>query len=629
MNKTTDKHNDETEIQMLIEQAVQTGIKRDYTAACKILEGALLAKSEFLKEHTTYLYKIYLLLCRAYTALHKAAHAIFYGKQCTALPDADAQSYFFLGRAYHTGNDYNKAIEAFQKSLELQPNTLTTLAFLAQSYLKAKMAEEAVATFETALKLAPNNKRLNNAYLNSLFVLAVRNFKNGSYELARQMFTFIINNNVDGVAPRLYLAHTLKALHAYPEALTQYEAASVFAPDDPAFQWYKALTLLQMHEVEAAAEVLASVGLQIEGDSMTEQFLALGVVRQHIQKGDWAKAIIAGRLYMKSFGASVEMHLLLAEAQKNLKKINLSLNHYSRALELDAENPLIYYAIMELLTEHYRWDSMQKCILIAEKISGIDPDDLYYYKVITAAHIDNPPEEVLPHLQALVQSEKYAGNRFVYNALGICYVKLGLADIAVHWYEKSLAIDPQNEEAQIGLIACAEQLDNSAALAQNYASYFQSYPTNIPLRREYISFLNKSENWAELVQQLEILSKQTKEAHTNDLAFALRKNGEYRRAAILYRDMLKAAPHETMPLHNFVYCLDKLGQTTAALNLLQLARNTFGENQDTMIIEGILNLHCNRSEAAIRLFQYVAEKDPTNEVACRYLEQIKCKSGKF
>lgn len=621
MNKKTKQA--ENQVRSAIEEAIQAGIKRDYQTAVKLLENLLITKIEFLKQNNSYLYRIFLLLSRAYTALNKANRAVFYAQKCIDFQNADFQSFFFLGRAYNIAKNYKLAIKAFQKSLELNPNKIESLAMLGQAYLKAKRFEEAVSTFEKALELAPENKQIHAAYLNSLFVLAVRNFKNASYELARQMFTFIINNNVDGVAPRLYLAHTLKAMKAYPEALSQYEAAALFAPDDPAFQWYKALTLLQMHEVQAASEVLTKLGVNIEGDSVTEQFLALGVVRQHIKEGDWSKAIVAARLYMKSFGPTVEMHMLIAEAQKQLKKINLSLNHYSRALELDPENPLIYYAIIDLLMENYRWDSMQKILLSAEKLPNFDPDDLYYYKVITAAHIDNPPEEVLPHLQALVQAEKYATSYFVYNALGLSYVKLGLAELAIRWYKKTLEQKAHEEEAQIGLIACYEQLENKEYLAENYKSYFENYPTNVSLRREYISFLNKNEDWAELVKQLEILSLQSHELHNNELAFALRKNGEYRRAAVLYRDMLKETPNEKLALHNLAYCLDKLGQSDAAITLLKVARNTFGENADSMIIEGILCLRSNRKEEAIRVLQYVAEKDPKNDVAIAYLRQAK------
>lgn len=606
-----------------INQAFKAGVGRDYASATKVLETLLITESEFLKANEDYFLEICLLLCRAFSACRKPVRAIFYGRLCIKSPKADSASFLFLGRAYLLTNDYRRAIICFEEALKIKPKNADALAMLAYTYLKARRTELAVSTFEKALELHPQDPKLNAAYLNALFVSAVKNFKNGSYELARQMFTFVINNGHDGVAPRLYLAHCLKGLKAYPEALTQYEAAIQFAPDDSSLQWYKALTLLQMQEFQAASEVLASVGLNIESDSVTEQFLALGVVRQHIQKGEWARAVVAGRLYTKVFGASAEMHMLIGEAQKKLGHIENALNHFSRALELEGENPIIYYAIFELLSDNYRWDTMQKAIVNTEKNVDFDKDDLYFYKVITASHIDNPPEEVLPHLQALVQTENYATNHKVYNALGNCYVKLGLAEIAESWYKKSLDQNPKDEEARIGLIACYEQLENEALLQKAYAEYFPDFTSNTPLRLEYIDFLKMNQKWEELVSQLEILARLTKENKNAELAYALRKNGDYRRAALIYRDMLKSRPKDSIILHNLVYCLDKLGQTKIALNLLRLARQTFGENHDTMIIEGILSLRCKQKIEAIRLFQYVIEKDPKNEVAKQYLLEAK------
>lgn len=620
--KNTEEKDAEIIIRTQIDESVQAGIRRDYPTAIKILENLLITQIAFLRKNEGYLYRIHILLSRAFAATGDAARAVFYGKAAAKFSGADSMVFFFLGRAYFLNKQYRQAISCFETVLKTEPNNTAALAMAAYAYLKAKRVESAIELFEKALTLEPQNPKLNAGYLNALFVSAVKNFKNGSYELARQMFTFVINNGLDGVAPRLYLAHTLKAMKAYPEALTQYDAATQFAPEDTSLQWYKALTLLLMHEVQAATEVLASIGLNLEGDSVTEQFLALGVIRQHIQKGEWQRAIVAGRLYSKTFGASTEIHMLLAEAQKNLGHIDHALNHYSRALELSENDPIVYYAIFELLSEHYRWDTMQKAIINAEETTDFNENDLYFYKVITAAHIDNPPEEVLPHLQALVQSEAYAFNHQVYNAMGTCYVKLGMPDIALRWYTKTLEQYPNDEEAKIGIIACHEQMENSPLIDQSYREYFQQFPDNVPLREEYVSFLQKEKNWGEVVSQLETLANLTRENKDFELAFALRKNGDFRRAAILFRNMLKTRQNEPILLHNLAYCLDKLGQTDTAITILQLARQTFGENHDTMIIEGILCMHCNRKAEAIRLFQYVAEKDPKNEAAIRYLKQV-------
>ena len=617
--KNTHFETSEVIISQCLTEARQAGVKRNYPKAITILEDVLLNETTFLKTHTSYLYKIYLLLCRAYTAISNHNRSVMYGKLLIHIAPNDWQAFFFLGRAFLLRKAYKKAIYCFEKTLRLKPNQLETLALLGYAYLKAHFTDDAIAIFEKALEIAPNSERLHNGYLNALFVSAVHHFKNSNYELARQMFTFVIGEGIDGVAPRLYLAHTLRSLKAFPEALTQYEAAIQFAPKDPSLHWYKALTLLQMHDVQAATDVLSALGLPIETDSISEQFLALGAIRQHIQKAEYSRAIVAARLYTKAFGTSPEIHLLTALAQKNLGHVKLAVNHYLRAQELEPENPVIYYGLFDLFCDTYNWDAMQKLLTNADKIQLVDADDLYFYKVITAAHIDNPPEQVLPHLQALVQAEKYATNSLLYNALGTCYIKLNMPELANTWYAKTLNKNSNDEEALIGLIACSEQDGNTKEISKRYTTYFLHHPTNLELRREYIQFLYSQKNWNLAINELETLALQSGRNHDTELAYALRKNGNYKRAALLYQHMLKKNPSEKILLHNFVYCLDKLGQTKAAIQLLQLARQTFGEHEDSLIIEGILCLHYNRKEDALRLFQYVAEHNPQNEIAKKYI----------
>ncbi|PIE98287.1 MAG: hypothetical protein CR988_04125 [Treponema sp.] len=609
-----------------IYEAIKAGKRRDYKTAIRILED--LVAAGFAEVQSTPISsggekhpEIYLYLSRAWNAAKQPVRAIVFGKAYVSRCADDPAGWFFLGRAYLANEDYTKAAATFEKSLRIRPNNIEAMSMLGMSYLKGKQSKQAREIFEKALKIDPDNKRLNNGYMNALFVESIHLFKAGNFEIARQMLTFAINNGVDGVVPRLYLAHILRSMKAIPEALSQYNAAISFAPDDPALQWYPAAMMLEMGDMQGAIEKLAKVGFQIEDKSLSEQFLAMGVVRQHIKNGEWARAIEAGRLYTKAFGSTVEIHLLLAEAQKKIGKTDLALNHYNRALEIEPANRHIYYAVFDLLQEKFMWDSLQKAIVTAEKANCCEPKDLYYYKVITAAHIDNPAEEVLPHLQAFVKTEEHAANYLIYNAIGICYIKLGMPELAVNWYKKTININQNDEEANIGLIACYEALTEYDELYKTYNNYLSNWTDNLSIRMDFAEFLKTTNRWQDLCKQLETIAVQAKKNLDLDIAVAYRKSGDFRKAAILYRKMLRQKPEEKVLLHGLVYCLDKMGQITPAINLLQAARKTFGEKNDSMIIEGILCLRAKKRDDAIRLFQYVAEKEPENKIAAEYLTQ--------
>ncbi|UTC89224.1 tetratricopeptide repeat protein [Treponema denticola] len=619
-------------VNALINEAIEAGKKRDYKTSILILENLA---AEGLAEVSSPFYgekkgnpEIYLYLSRAWAAVNNYGRAIAYGKAYVKRCSSDSASansdlpmgFFFLGRSYLAAGQYDRAVYCLEKSLKLNPHPLETRAMLGSAYLKWKKPRLARETFEEALKFAPSDTKLNAGYLNSLFVEGVYELRNGNADMARQMFSFAIKNGIDGVAPRLYLAHALKMEGYLPEALGQYEAACEFEPDDPALKWYPAMIKMQLGDAAGAAEDFAKLGIEIPDDGVSDRFFAMGVIKKHMERGDYSRAAVAARIFIKTFGSDAEIRLLAAEAQRSMGNTNTALGHYKCALEHEPENPYPHYGIMLALQEAYRWEELSAAILRAEASGVCDADDIYYYKIITAAHIDNPPEEVLPHIQALIQNGR--ADSAIFNAMGCCYIKLNMPDLALNWYERALSINEKDEEAKIGIIASYENLQLHKEADEAYNSYLNEWGKNIYIRRDYVLFLEKCERWEDAGNQLEILMSQGKKVNFDpDLALFRRKAGQYQKAAILYRKMLRAKPEERLLLHNLVFCLDKMGQTKVALDLLKAAEKMFGIKTDSMLIKGILQMRLKKKEEAIKTFQYILEKEPKNKHAAEFLEK--------
>ena len=608
-----------------IAEAVEAGKKRDYKTAIRILEN--LAAQGFAEDSSPFSGsgkggnpEIYLYLSRAWTAEKNYGRAAAYGKAYTKRRPEDPAGFFFLGRAYAAAGFFDAAARCFEKSVKLNPRSLEARAMLGFVYLKGKKARLARRVFEEALKYAPSDRRLNNGYLNALFVEAVYELKNGSPDMARQMFTFVIKNNIDGVVPRLYLAHALKMQGYLKEAYSQYEAASEFAPQDKTLKLYPAMIKLEMGDAAGAAEDLAELGIQTPEDQISGQFIAMGAVKKHLEKSEFSKASYAAKVYIRSFGSSAEIRLLAAEASRASGNIKTALNHYKCAIKDDPKSPYPHYGILLTLQESYQWKELPAALRRAEASGACAPDDIYYYKTITEAHIGNRPEKPLSCLQALIKNR--TPDSALFNALGCTYVKLDMADIALNWYEKALQVSPKNEEALVGKIACYETLALNDKAYAAYTAYLCKWDKNIYVRKDFVLFLEKLNMWEEAADQLEILMGQYPQAQfTPDLALFRRKAGQYQKAAILYRKMLKAKPEERGLLHNLVFCLDKMAKTKIALSLLQAARNLFGIQPETFLIEGILLLRLKRKEEAVRAFQYIVEKYPKNTQAAELLKR--------
>ena len=73
----------------------------------------------------------------------------------------DVDGWLMLGRSYQTLEDYNQAIAAFEKAVQLQqgrdPQTLVALAIALMEQQGGDMSDRAASLFENALALDPNN----------------------------------------------------------------------------------------------------------------------------------------------------------------------------------------------------------------------------------------------------------------------------------------------------------------------------------------------------------------------------------------------------------------------------------------------------------------------------------------
>ncbi len=615
-------------VKALLTKAINAGKKRDYKKAIKILEE--LVAHGYAESSSPFDSKskgnpeIYLYLSRSWTAEKNYTRAIAYGHAYVKCVPNQAMGWFFLGRTYILAEEYNKAVFALEKANKLAPQSIEIKAMLGTAYLKWKKASLARQVFEDALKYAPKSEKLNTGYLNALFIEAVHEFRTGDVNLAGQMFDFVIKNNVDGVAPRLYFAHALKMQNRLEEALVQYEEACKRAPNDKALAWYPAMIKMELGDHEGATEAISKLDIEIPNDGVSEQFFMIGAVKKHLETKDYKRAAQAARFYIRNFGSSEEIRLLAAEAQKGLGNINKALNHYKCALKENPQSPYPHYGIMLALQESYRWQELSSEVLRAEASGSLDEEDIYYYKIITAAHIDNPPEEVLPHLQALIQQGR--ADTAIFNAMGCTYIKLGMPELALNWYQKTLDLNPDDEEARIGIIAVYEAQVLNKELYKSYTEYLNKWKSNIYIRRDFVLFLENSEKWEEAGNQLEVLIGQTKGLNFEpQLARFRRKAGQYQKAAIIYRKLLLNNPKEAILLHNLVYCLDKMSKTKIAVELLQAARKAFGLNLESYLIEGILQMRLKKKVEAIRIFQYILEKEPNNKHAKNFLAKIEKK----
>ena len=609
-------------------KALQAGKNRDYKKAIAILEDLAARGSadgaDPDEEDSAGHPEIYLYLSRSWHAEKMYSRAAVCARSYIDLKPEDGSGWFFLGRSYFADGMYERAIRALHKSVSLNPSSIDARTLLGMACLKGRKPTLARVVFEEALALSPDDPRLNQGYLNALFVDAVRTYKRGDSESARQMLTFLINNDIDGVVPRLYLAHALRDLGYLPEALSQYEAAIQFAPDDVVLQWYPASVLLAMGETAKAAEIIGSLGETLPEGEGSDRMISMQIIRTHLEQKEWPAAAQAARSYIKTFGSDARVHALMGEAQRNLGNSDEALNHFISALEMDKQNPAPHYGIFMVLLETHDWVKLQNELVMAER-AGCDAEIIQYYRVLCGANLDADPQTLLPGIQEQVHIHGAVPELVV--ALARTYFRLGLADLAVGWYQKAIEIDADDEEAHLGFIACCEELEDAAALRDAYRNYLAHWNDNSDIRNEFIRHLAANEQWGEAADQLETLSVfEPAVSHERQLAFFRRKAGQYRQAAILYRNMLRSKPDDRAILFNLVFCLDRMGETASSLALIHEANRVFKTDVESLLIEGRLLARSGDFDKALVLFRKVIDAFPRDtrgwqEIADIYRKQ--------
>ncbi len=554
--------------------------------------------------------EIYLYLARAWHAEGMYARSVSCARSYIALNPSDGSGWFFLGRSHFAAGSFARAVGCLKKSIEVAPSSIDARTLLGMAYLKGRKPTLARQAFEAALTLAPDDARLNQGYLNALFVEAVRTYKLGDAESARQMLTFLINNDIDGVVPRLYLAHALRDLGYLPESLGQYEAARQFAPDDESLRWYPAQVLLEMGDTAAAGEILTELGETSGAAELDPCAISMRIIKGHLDREEWPQAAQAARNAIKTFGSDARFHALMGEAQRNLGNREQSLNHFRRALDLEKGNPAPWYGVLMVLLAARDWPTLKTELARAER-AGCDAESIRYYRTLAEANLDADPQSLLPLVQREVH--EHGAVPELVQALAHTYYRLGLSELAIGWYQKALALDPEDEASSLGYIACCEDLGDAEALKQAYRDYLSSWGDNSKIREEFIRFLVSGETWEEAADQVEALERFAPIGqYDRQLAFYRRKAGQFRQAAILYRKMLRAKPDDRALLANLVFCLDRMGETKSAVAIMREANKIFKPDAGSFLIEGRLLARSDDFDGALAVFRRVIDKYPAD-----------------
>lgn len=251
-----------------------------------------------------------------------------YLKQAEVAAPKAAEVHLAWGRFYLGEKQFEKAEASFKLARDLNPKAVPPLLELGDLYLRdTTRRNEAAQSFAAAMALEPGNK------------FAVYSFGVASAMLGRR-----------------------------DDALKAFEKAAQLAPQDPAP--LRAAGRLYL-ETGATEEALKAFDL---GLKRQPNFVPLMLDRSDAlaQQGKWTEAIRQLTAAVRAAPSSSEVHLKLGDAYQGAQKWDKARSAYTKAIELNGNNPLAYNNLAWMLLQ--QGGSPEKAVEAASKAVALSPE---------------------------------------------------------------------------------------------------------------------------------------------------------------------------------------------------------------------------------------------------------------
>ncbi len=229
-----------------------------------------------------------------------------------------ADAHYHLGLSYYRKAKFDRAIAAFQQTLKRLPRDADARVKLGMAYYKKGEASRAVEEYENALEIQPNNvEALNN------------------------------------------LGMAYDELGGFNEAITVYQSALKISPEHAQLQ----VNLSVAQDLKAGKYSLKAY----RGYRRGRDFVAGGKIDTAI--AEWKKAIADSPNYTQA-------HLSLAEVYFNQRRYSAAIEFYTKAGQLDLDNPQIFY---NLGNAYQRLAQLDQAVVAYQRALQIDPAFVHAY----------------------------------------------------------------------------------------------------------------------------------------------------------------------------------------------------------------------------------------------------------
>jgi len=598
-------------------QALNAGQKRDYTQAITLLHQ-LLDQQELYPPALLY-------LSRSYYALEEYRNALFYGRQFLKLQPEEKAGYYFLGRTYLATKNYKRALRNFKKCLTIDPEHPLSYSMAGLCYLHLKAPSKALEHMQEAVNLAPEDQQIYSAYINCLQVNAIGEYRRGNWDLSRQMFRFLLENEAPPALSLTYLIHIARKEGQWEDLITYYQEILNHTETDPVLTTQYLEALLNTDQGEKAKNLYHGLKEELpdlEWDHFNDPQYKKYLAYAFFKEGDQVNAADTAREVLQSEPQEGAMHFLLGEIAIQQKRWERGLNHISQALKGGIKDKEIFFALIICYWETGNYAKASQELRKLYNESPEDPDLSYYY-ILSLSLLGETQEPLIPHIEALIRQR--GPDQFLLKAYANQLRLWDFQEKSYSWYKRAYKLIPQDKEVIQALYTLSSEYGSDQEKIDFTLEYYHQNPGNRELLKEVIHLLISEKSYKKALHYITTAGEGEEIKRLE--AFCYRELKEYPKAILLYRDLLKRAETNFDYLMNLLLCLHRNKQNDLALSIAKGAQGQFRKEKSLVYIIGYLMYQKGDYDQALQLFRQLLDKNGKDWRAMEYMSQIYSAKG--
>lgn len=308
-------------------------------------------------------YKVFRGLARLELRRRNGQGAVAYADQAVALYEGDVESYVILAKAHIILNDFNQAIVASRKAIEMDINNRDAQIVFAESLFGAQGATVAI-DYMTRL--------VGNYPLVSDYRLALGDLylKDQNYKDAKTLFEQVIRMEDKPKEALLHLGDAEKADQKFEEAFSAYLKAAALDPSDPEPLFQAGQLYLANNKPSEARQQFERI-LNINKEYPLVNY---SIGKAALLMGSPKDALEQAKLEMQKNPKLADPYILAAEAHDQMGQYNLCASEYQKAVKLRPQGSMMYVRMARCYRLSGNLDAASSMINIANTQESGNPE---------------------------------------------------------------------------------------------------------------------------------------------------------------------------------------------------------------------------------------------------------------